>query len=183
MTDVIELIVAEHRRIDRLFADLDHAASHPPRLHLDPAGPVWARLAELVLLHADAEEEICFPPMFALAEHGSEQLTEALAGLDEIRATVAEGIRFRPGSPRWQAAVRAAGRAAHKHSATIEPDVLPALCRGASLRERAQLARKWAGFAAAWRAVDTLTPAPGQNGRAPAGTGRCRSPARRRPRG
>jgi hypothetical protein len=106
MTDVVELIVAEHRRIGRLCAALDHAVSHPSRLHPDPAGPVWVRLAELLLLHTDAEEEICFPTLFALAGYGSEQIREAIAGLDDIRAAVAEGRRCRLDSPQWQAAVR-----------------------------------------------------------------------------
>jgi hypothetical protein len=146
MTDVVELIVAEHRRIGRLCAALDHAVSHPSRLHPDPAGPVWVRLAELLLLHTDAEEKICFPTLFALAGYGSEQIREAIAGLDDIRAAVAEGRRCRLDSPQWQAAVLAVGRAAHKHCASIEHGALPALCRGASPQQRARLARQWAAF-------------------------------------
>jgi hypothetical protein len=146
MTDVVELIAAEHRRIGRLCAALDHAVSHPSRLHPDPAGPVWIRLAELLLLHADAEEEICFPTLFALAGYGSEQMREALADLDEIRAAVTEGTRCRPDSPQWQAAVVAVGRAAHEHCTSTEHGTLPDLCRGASPQQRARLARQWAGF-------------------------------------
>jgi hypothetical protein len=146
MTDVAELIVAEHRRIGRLSAALDHAVSHPSRLYPDPARLVWARLAELVLLHADAEQEICFPAMFAHAGPGGEEIRQATADLDELRAAVAQGNRHRPDSPQWQAAVLAVGRAAHKHSVSIEHGALPALCRGTSPRQRAQLGRRWAGF-------------------------------------
>jgi hypothetical protein len=161
MTDVVELIVAEHRRICRLFAALDHAASHPPRLHPYPAGPVWARLAELLLLHADAEEEICFLPMFALAEHGSEQMHEAIADLDDIREAVAEAALHCPGSPAWQAAVLSAGCAAEQHCAAIEHGALPALRCGLTRQQRAQLARQWAGFTAA-RIDDAMIRAAGR---------------------
>jgi hypothetical protein len=147
MTDVAELIVAEHRRIGRLAAALDHEISHPSRVYPDPARLVWARLAELVLLHADAEQEICFPAMFA--GPGREQMREAIADLDDIRAAVAEGNRCRPDSPKWQAAVLAVGRAAHKHSVSIEHGALPALLRGTSPQQRAQLARRWASFTTA----------------------------------
>jgi hypothetical protein len=65
--DVIELIMADHRRIRRLSTtcpsckELRHDGD--PRPDWMP-GHVWQRLADLPVAHTQAEEEICYLPMF-----------------------------------------------------------------------------------------------------------------------
>jgi Hemerythrin HHE cation binding domain len=65
MADIIEVILADHKRIRRMLGALDDAASYGE----DPCAgwmlaPVWCRLADLLELHAEAEEEICYLALF-----------------------------------------------------------------------------------------------------------------------
>ena len=65
MADIIEVILADHKRIRRMLGALDDAA----RYGEDPCAgwmlaPVWCRLAGLLELHAEAEEEICYLALF-----------------------------------------------------------------------------------------------------------------------
>ena len=65
MAGIIEVILADHKRIRRPLRALDDAAHYGE----DPnAGwmlaPVWCRLADLLELHAEAEEEICYLALF-----------------------------------------------------------------------------------------------------------------------
>jgi hypothetical protein len=65
MADIIEVILADHKRIRRMLGALDDAA----RYGEDPCAgwmlaPVWCRLADLLELHAEAEEEICYLALF-----------------------------------------------------------------------------------------------------------------------
>ena len=61
MADIVEVILADHKRIRRMLGALDDAASYGE----DPCAgwmlaPVWCWLADLLELHAEAEEEICY---------------------------------------------------------------------------------------------------------------------------
>jgi hypothetical protein len=65
MADIIEVMLADHKRIRRMLGALDDAA----RYGEDPCAgwmlaPVWRRLADLLELHAEAEEEICYLVLF-----------------------------------------------------------------------------------------------------------------------
>lgn len=65
LADIIEVILADDKRIRRLLRALDDSA----RCGEDPyAGwmlaPVWCRLADLLEMHAEAEEEICYLTLF-----------------------------------------------------------------------------------------------------------------------
>jgi hypothetical protein len=65
MANIIEVILADHKRIRRPLRALDDAAHYGE----DPyAGwmlaPVWCRLADLLELHAEAEEEIGYLALF-----------------------------------------------------------------------------------------------------------------------
>jgi len=62
--DIIELILADHRRIGRLCHALYDTARYDggPRTDWMPAH-MWQRLADLLVAHTKAEEEICFLPL------------------------------------------------------------------------------------------------------------------------
>jgi hypothetical protein len=64
MADIIEVILADHNE-RRVLGALDNAASYGE----DPCAgwmlaAVWCRLADLLELHAEAEEEICYLALF-----------------------------------------------------------------------------------------------------------------------
>jgi hypothetical protein len=72
LADISELIVAVHARVRSLFTVLGYAAE-AGRSTWAPSAlvPVWAGIAGLLTLNADAEEEICFPAVLVPARRGS----------------------------------------------------------------------------------------------------------------
>lgn len=157
MTDITDLIPAEHARICRLFNALDDAArlaaapgstGHGPQRTLKT---VWARIAELLDLHAEAEYEICFFAVFGTDTGWASDLEEAVVCLNDIHQAVAETRLQPPGSRAWWRAVHAARRATGRHISHLEGGPLADLRRRASPRLRADLGRQWAAFIAAVR--------------------------------
>jgi hypothetical protein len=150
--DVIELIMAEHRRIRRLCEALDDAARWSGE-----TGPawvltsVWQRLAILLDAHTRAEEEICYLPMFGSRLGTAALRQQAVADHDEIREAISEACLQPAGSRLWWGAVRAVLDTTAEHLDREEngplADCLPRL----TINQRRELGRQWSAFMAAWR--------------------------------
>ena len=169
MADIIELILADHRRIRRLLGALGDAA----RYGEDPGAacilaPVWDKLAGLLELHAEAEEEICYLAMFGPGPNAAARMQDAIADHDDIREAVAEARLHPPGSAAWWRAVTAARQASRDHIACEEHGVLAAFGRRATPALRDELGRQWAPFIAA-RTLDAIPDGRGRPRRAGAG--------------
>jgi hypothetical protein len=155
--DVTELIRADHERIRRLFAALDDAARYEAADWAGGRGPawmlpsMWARIASLIGLHADAEQEICFLPMFGPGRDRVCDLEAAVADLNDLRDAVAEAALQHPGSPAWWRAVNAARRSAYDHIAVIDDGVVSKFRERCDMRLRDDLGRQWKRFIAARR--------------------------------
>lgn len=146
MADIIELILADHRRIRRLLDAVEDAAyySRQPGVSCLPA--VWRRLAELLGQHAEAKQEIFYP---ALCWHGigdAAEAEEAAADLLDIQEAIADGELGFIDSGRWWRASAAATRLTREYIAREEHGLLAALSRAASSQLREQLGRQWAAF-------------------------------------
>lgn len=157
MTDITDLIPAEHARICRLFNALDDAARLAAAPESTGHGPqwtlktVWARIAELLDLHAEAEYEICFFAVFGCDTDWAAALDDAVACLNDIHQAVAETRLQPPGSRAWWRAVNATRRASERHIFQLEGSALADFRRRASPRLRDDLGRQWAAFIAAVR--------------------------------
>jgi hypothetical protein len=162
--DVIELIMADHRRIRRLREALYDA------LHFGESDPesvlahVWQRLASLLEVHARAEEEICFLPMSGSGPGAAGRIRDAVCDHDDIREAISEASLQRVGSAPWWRAVRAALAVSAEHLEREERDVLA--CCGLTESQRFGLGREWAGFVTALR--QDVNPRPSRSSRPPA---------------
>jgi Hemerythrin HHE cation binding domain len=92
MAGIIEVILADHKRIRRMLGALDGAASYGE----DPCAgwmlaPVWRRLADLLELHAEAEEDLLSGPVRA-GQAATAQMQDAIADHDDFRAEVREAV-------------------------------------------------------------------------------------------
>ncbi len=162
MTDIIELLLADHRRIRRL-----RQALHDTARDGAGAGPggTWARLAWVIELHLSAEQEICWLPMCGTGPRGREQIAAAAAEAADIMAAIGES-RLRPaGSPCWWRAVNDALSACVAQLRREEDGILAGFARRADWSVREQLGRQWLAYTAA-RRLDQ-TPA-GRDERSPA---------------
>lgn len=147
MADIIELILADHRRLRRLVTALGDATRNgeDPGATCMPAA-VWDRLAGLLELHAEAEEEICYLSMFGPGQDAAARMQDAIADHDDIREAVAEARLHPPGSAAWWRAVTAARRASSDHIAREERGALAAFGRRSTPALRDELGRQWAPF-------------------------------------
>jgi hypothetical protein len=159
MADIIELILADHRRIRRLQAGLRVAArlcgSEPswilPR--------TWDELAAVIERHIAAEEEICWPAVSVARPDTLAQLREVIADGEDIREAIAEAALQPAGSPGWW---RAVNDALHDCSSCLDREergLLATLARHADPALRDRLGRQWLAFLAA-RTSDNAVPAP-----------------------
>ena len=110
MADIIDVILADQRRITRMrqaLRDADHYSSENTGSRTLLAR-VWGRLAFLIEIHADAEEEICHLPMLDGSRRALQYIRNAAADLGDIHSAVEEARVHPPGSPQWWRAVTAA---------------------------------------------------------------------------
>jgi hypothetical protein len=176
--DVIDLIMADHRRIRRLRAALSDtvrcASDFGPRWAPDQ---VWHLLTGLLITHFQAEEEICYLPMFGPGPEAAERRHEAVADHDDIREAIGEASLQRPGSALWWHAVRAALSAVIDHLDREESGVLADCLSRLTMSQRLALGHQWVVFTAAsaqdvQRMADGAAPAP-----QPASPADCYRPA------
>jgi hypothetical protein len=146
MADIVTLVLRDHARIRRMFAELDEVRDDTIRL-----GRLWPELAWLLTAHVDAAEEIVRLPVLGGGAGGPAALREVTDIDDDIREAVAEARLQPAGSLRWRLAVRAARAAADQHIEVIESGPLPRFRRRAPGRVRVILGRHWTAFMAARR--------------------------------
>ena len=153
MSDVIEFMLGDHLRIRRLLAALDDAARYSARdgrggLDWTPAA-IWARLATVLTLHADAEQEICFAHLYRDRPDWLSELNDAVAVLNDVREAVAEARLQEAVSPAWWRAAHAARRSICDHIVTIERGAMADFQARSPAGLREQLGRQWVAFTAA----------------------------------
>jgi hypothetical protein len=149
--DIIELVLADHRRIRRLSAALDDAIRWTSR-----SGPGWApahawqRLAELLQVHTLAEEEICYLLAARSGPQAAARTRDIAADHDDIREAIAEAALQDAGSALWWRAVKAVQADIPLHLDQEERDVLVSLKYQLTARRRLEIGRQWTAFTAAW---------------------------------
>jgi hypothetical protein len=150
--DVIELVLADHRRIRRLSRALDDAVRRAA--HSGPGwvpAHIWQRLAELLQAHTLAEEEICYLPASRRGARAAADTRDRAAEHDDIREAIAEAALQPAGSAPWWRAVRAVQADLPCHLDREERDTLVDLRCQLTVRQRVELGRQWMAFIATWR--------------------------------
>jgi hypothetical protein len=152
MTDITSLILDDHDRFRRAFAELDDLDSP------DELARAWAPLATLLDLHAAAEEAVFYPELIQRGADAEDETLDAVGDHNDIRDAVAETRRHPAGSAAWQAAVRQARTANSEHMAEEEDDALADFRRHAGPGLREELGRRFLAFKAeheGGRGIDT----------------------------
>ncbi|MCX4093199.1 hemerythrin domain-containing protein [Nocardia sp. alder85J] len=148
--DITQLILDDHHEQRRLFAILEQM----DRGDTATLSAIWARLSSFLELHAQAEEEVFYPALLqagtaAHRQAGVEDETlDAIRDHNEIRDTIAEVARHRPGTDDWYTAIAVVNKANGDHMAEEEREGLTDLRRLASLSRRHQLAVDFAAYEA-----------------------------------
>lgn len=151
MTDLAELIQAEHVRISRVIGQFNDALAAPCAVGAGPeAGLIWDVLAGFLWLHVDAAEEIAYSALTSADPDAAMAVAQASEANTDIREAMAEARLSRVGSRTWHMAVRAACRAAQAHIACEESDLLVRYRRHAAPAVRRAAGRQWVCFTTAW---------------------------------
>ena len=148
--DIVEQVMADHRRIRRLTQAVHDAA----RDNGEPGWAliaVWERLADLLEVHTWAKEEVCYLSMFGSSRSAVEQRREAISRHDDIRDAISEASLRPVGSPLWWRAVQAALTAAAEHLDREEHVIRSSWMPRLTVSRRRELGRQWSAFTAAWQ--------------------------------
>ncbi len=144
--DITRIILEDHETFRRAFADLDDLShgNEPTALT-----NVWQPLADLLDVHAIAEEEIFYPQ---LLERGSddapEETLDAIGDHNDIRDGVRDAAEHPAGSKPWWDAVTKTREANDEHMAEEEGEGLVNFRRHTAMDLREKLGREFRTFKA-----------------------------------
>lgn len=132
-----------------MFALLDQIGDPGRLVH------IWARLAVLLEVHADAEERYFYPRLLHVgtgaggADSAAGETNDAIRDHNEIRDAIREAGRYHIGSDQWWRSVSDARIANSDHMAEEEREALADFRRHTTPQGRHDLALEFAVFEAA----------------------------------
>ncbi|HEX3424825.1 MAG TPA: hemerythrin domain-containing protein [Acidimicrobiales bacterium] len=140
MDDICDLILDDHEKMRRQFAAMD-GESDPATL-----AKTWAPLADLLDLHAAAEEEIFYPCLLRKGDDANDETRDAIKDHNEIRDAVARARRSKVSSPEWWDAVTEARKQNSDHMAEEERGALADFRSNSELETRQDLGRRFRAY-------------------------------------
>jgi hypothetical protein len=147
--DITQLILDDHHEQRRRFAILEQI----DRNDSAALSAVWQRLAEILEVHAEAEEQLFYPELLRVGKgvEGTSpkaETVDAIGDHNDIRDAVAAVADHEVGSDGWYDAVAKANEANSDHMAEEEREGLTDFRRNAGLQLRHDLAVAFAAFEA-----------------------------------
>ena len=143
-TDITDLMLIEHEELRTRFANL---WGRRDEADVAPQVTAWRVLADLLEVHAKAEEEILYPALLTRGGDGAPAETvDAIGDHNQIRDAIKLAAGVAAGTAPWWAAVEECRRANDEHLAEEERDVIPdfRLHTGSGLRS--ELGVRWMTF-------------------------------------
>jgi hypothetical protein len=141
MPDICDLVLDDHERFRRLFAELDdHRAEGGGAFEL---ASLWASLAEMLERHAGAEEELLYPRLLRKGADAEEETEDAIHDHNGIRQGIARAAQAVVGSEDWWGAVLDTRRENSDHIAEEERGALPDLRSHVDRATRRELGARW----------------------------------------
>jgi Hemerythrin HHE cation binding domain len=140
MSDITQLILDDHETFRREFAALDDADA-PEQLR-----EIWEPLANLLEVHAAAEEAIFYPKLLRRSDDSEDETIDAIGDHNDIRDGVREAARHPIGNAQWWDGVRHARAANSNHMAEEEDEALPDFRRNTPLSVRVNLGHEFLKF-------------------------------------
>jgi len=146
VTDVTELILADHAWFRLQFAALDAQQATTP-VDVPALRQLWEPLGARLDLHAAAEERIFYPQLLKMGEENpAAETLDAIGDHNDIRDGVHDADRHPVGSAEWWAAVTRARVANDEHMAEEEHEGISDFRLHAPSGLREALGRQFADF-------------------------------------
>jgi hemerythrin-like domain-containing protein len=123
--DAIQVILKDHREVERLFKELERGGAHHG--DADRRRETVRRLVRELAVHSVVEEQLVYP---ALREAGAEErVLDALEEHHAVKVTLAELEQLSPTSERFEPKVRLLAESVRRHVEEEERELLPLLER------------------------------------------------------
>lgn len=118
----------------------------------------WRFLADLLEVHASAEEEILYPVLLTLGgDQAPAETLDAIGDHNQIRDAIALAARVASGTDFWWAAVQACRRANDAHLLEEERDVIRDVRLHTDESMRNDLGKRWLAFHVAHAAAQGIS--------------------------
>jgi hypothetical protein len=143
--DIAQLILDDHHTMRLAFARLDDLSARNDPAELAEA---WHPLAEMLDVHAIAEEEVFYPQLLVQVEDAEDETVDAIGDHNDIRDGVRDANREPVGSAGWWDAVRRTRVANDHHMAEEEREGLALFRKDVEIGLRDALGRRFLQFKA-----------------------------------
>lgn len=132
MTDVVDLIIAQHRELDALLSQAEQAEPQQVRQPLET-------VAGMLKPHSEAEESFVYPAIEQYAREESDEVKDGTAEHHHVDALLDELLAKDPDEPGYDGLVAAMVGEIRHHVQEEETELLPVLSDRASPQEREEL--------------------------------------------
>jgi hemerythrin superfamily protein len=118
--DVVEVVLAQHREVERLFSKLENAPS-------GSAEGAFCDLRRMVAVHETAEEEVVYPALRGIGDDGLRLAQQRIAEERKAKQVLADLERIDPGSADFWSRLASFKAMVTEHAESEEREVLPLL--------------------------------------------------------
>lgn len=136
MPDVVDVIKAQHRKIDEL---LEQAQSEGADI-----AALLQQVSELLLPHSEAEESFVYPAIREREQKEAGEVKDGVAEHEHMEGLLKELLEEEPGSPGYDGKLAAFVGELRHHVEEEEQDLLPVLSEKASDAERESMGARFA---------------------------------------
>ena len=154
MPDICDLILDDHERQRRRFAELDEVRNDGPAA----LERVWGPLSAFLELHAAAEEATFYPTLVKEGEEGDDETEDAISDHNKIRDAVRAASEAEVGSDSWWKAVNEARGQNSDHMGEEERGALADLRANTAREQRLEMGQAFQAFETGHAGGRNLTP-------------------------
>jgi hemerythrin superfamily protein len=135
VTDIIDLVLQDHRTVAELFDRLQAATGG------DAQAELFAQVKDALEHHAAAEEKVPYPRVRKDAPEGKREVKDAVEEHDQIRGSLKEVEEHEPGTELFTLAVAQLVATTKHHVGVEEAELLPDFRNHSEAGERESLGR------------------------------------------
>ena len=148
MAGVVTLIKEDHQRLESVFKKLEAQQGDVTAL--------LQQVAELLVPHAKAEEQVVYPAIKAIIPDESQDVEDGLAEHQHVEETLQQLLAMDPDAPGADGLLAAMIGEVRHHVEEEEQDILPAFAEAATNQQLGELGRQFTeakeAALAEWRA-------------------------------
>jgi hemerythrin superfamily protein len=137
MTDIIDMVLHDHRTVEQLFDKLVAATG------ADEQTQLFAQVKEELERHTSAEEKVLYPRVRKDVPEGVEEVKDANEEHDQIRESLKEVEEHEAGTELFTLAVAQLVATTKHHVGVEETELLPDFRDNTSVSERESLGRRF----------------------------------------